>query len=68
MVLRERESITRGWRTLYYGELYDLYPSTNIIYTTTSRQIRWAKHVAREGGCIQNCGEERLRNSIIWKT
>jgi hypothetical protein len=35
-VLREipgskRESVIRGWRTLYYGELHDLYPSTNII-------------------------------------
>jgi len=37
-----------GNKELY--DLYDLYPSPNIILVIKSRKIRWARHVAHYGG------------------
>ena len=41
--------MTGKWRKLHYGELNDLYCSTNIIRVVKSRRMRWTGHVARTG-------------------
>ena len=45
-----RGKVTAEWRKLHNDELYDLYPSQNIIRMIKSRRMRWAGHVARMGG------------------
>jgi len=45
----KRYEVTRYWRRLHNGELYDLYPSFNIIRVIKSGRMRWAWHVARMG-------------------
>jgi hypothetical protein len=35
------------WRRLHNEELYELYPSLNIISLTKHRRVRWAGHVER---------------------
>jgi hypothetical protein len=37
-----------GWRKLHNKELHDLYSSPSIM--TKSRRMRWAGHIAHEGG------------------
>jgi hypothetical protein len=46
--------VTREWRRLHNGELYDLY-SPNI-WAISSRTMRWAGHVAHRERCIQEFG------------
>jgi hypothetical protein len=41
------DEVTGEWRRLHNEELYDLYPSPNIIRMNTSRSIRWVGHAAR---------------------
>jgi len=43
------DEVTGKWRKLHYGELNDLYCSTNIIRVVKSRRMRWTGHVARTG-------------------
>jgi hypothetical protein len=45
----KRVEVTGGWRTLYNGELRDLYSSPRIIIMIKSRRMGWAGHVARIG-------------------
>ena len=42
-----RDKITEVWRKLHNAELHALYSSPNIIRNLKSRQLRWARHVAR---------------------
>jgi hypothetical protein len=50
----KRDKVTREWRRLHNGELYDLYSSPNIIRVIKSRRIRWAMHVAL-------CGRRKVK-------
>jgi hypothetical protein len=43
------EEVTREWRKMHCGELYNLYSSLDIIRQIKSRRMRWARHVARMG-------------------
>jgi hypothetical protein len=45
----KREEVTGEWRRLHNEELYDLYASSNNIWETKLKRIRWAWHVARMG-------------------
>jgi hypothetical protein len=45
----KRDEITRKWRKLHNGELYNLYTSPDIIRQIKSRKMRLAGHVARMG-------------------
>ena len=38
---------TGEWTRLHNEELYELYPSLNIISLTKHRRVRWAGHVER---------------------
>jgi hypothetical protein len=46
---QKKNEMTRGWRKLHNEELHNLYSLSSIIRMTTSRQMRWAGHVARMG-------------------
>jgi len=46
----KRDEVRGEWRNLSNEEPDDLYFSPNIIRVTTSRRMRWARHVARMGG------------------
>jgi hypothetical protein len=57
----KRDEVTGEWRKLHYEEIYDLYPSTNIVRVIKSRRMRWAGHVARMGesrGVCEGVGGE----------
>jgi len=41
--------VTGEWRKLHKEELNDLYSLPNIVRVVNSRQMRWARHVARMG-------------------
>jgi hypothetical protein len=41
---------TEGWRKLHNEELRDLYSSPSIVRIIKSWRMRWARHVARNGG------------------
>jgi hypothetical protein len=43
------DEIIGGWRKLYNEELHNLYSSPNIISMIKSKEMIWAKHVARMG-------------------
>jgi hypothetical protein len=43
----KREEVTRDWRSLHNGELYDLYRSPNIIWVIKPRTRKWVGHLAR---------------------
>jgi hypothetical protein len=45
----KRDEVTREWRKLHNEELYNLYPSPDIIRQVKSRRMRCAGHVARMG-------------------
>jgi hypothetical protein len=45
----KRDKVTREWRKLHSGELYNLYSSPDIIRQIKSRRMRWAGHEARIG-------------------
>ena len=53
------DEVTGEWRKLY-NELNDLYCSPSIVRVIKSRRMRWAGHVARNGG------EERRIQSFWW--
>jgi hypothetical protein len=42
----KRDDVTGGWRKLPNGPI-DLYFSTNVIWMSKSRRMRWMVHVAR---------------------
>jgi hypothetical protein len=44
-----RDEVTEEWRKLHNEELHNLYSSPDIIRQVKSRQMRWARHVARMG-------------------
>ena len=46
----KRDEVTGKWRRLHNEELYDLYPSPNIVRVMKSRRLRWRGHVAGMGG------------------
>ena len=48
-MLRRIFGAKREWRRLQNEQLYDLYPSPNIVQVVRSRRINWAGHVARMG-------------------
>ena len=43
----KRDEITEEWKKVHNADLYALYSLPNIIRNLKSRQLRWAKHVAR---------------------
>jgi hypothetical protein len=45
----KRDEGTGEWRTLHNEELRDLYCSPTIVRVIKSRQMRWARYVARMG-------------------
>jgi hypothetical protein len=45
----KRDELTGEWRKVLNADLHNLYLSPNIISQITSRQMRWAGHVARMG-------------------
>ena len=45
----KRDDVTGEWRKLHNEELYDLYPSPNIVRLIISKRIRWAGHAAGFG-------------------
>jgi hypothetical protein len=45
----KRDEVTGEWSKLHSEELHILCSSPNIIKQVKSRQMRWAKHVARMG-------------------
>ena len=49
----KRDKVTGQWRILHNDELTDLYSSPNIIRVIKSRRMRWAGHVARNGGRVE---------------
>jgi hypothetical protein len=44
------DEVTGGWRKLHNEDLCDLYSSPSIIRIMKERRMRWARHVARNGG------------------
>jgi hypothetical protein len=46
----KRDKVTGEWRKLHNEELCDLYSSPSIIRIIKWRKMRWASHVARNGG------------------
>jgi hypothetical protein len=44
------DEVTGEWRKLHNKELRDLYSSPSVIRIIKSRRMRWAVHVARNGG------------------
>jgi hypothetical protein len=56
----KRDEVTGGWRKVHNEELHDLYSSPSIVRVIKARRMRWAGHVAHEGGeeCIQHFGWE----------
>jgi hypothetical protein len=46
----ERDEGTGVWRTLHNEELLDLYSSPTTVRVIKSRRMRWAGHVAWNGG------------------
>jgi hypothetical protein len=43
----KRDKVSGEWKRLHNKELYDLYPSANIIWVIQSRRIRWVGHLAQ---------------------
>jgi len=59
--LKGDEVMTGEWRKLHNEELYDLYPSQNIIRVINSRRMRCAGHVT-------GMGDRRgAHRGILWK-
>jgi hypothetical protein len=46
----KRDEVTMEWRRLHNKELYDLYPSPDIVRGMKSRRLRWEGNTARMGG------------------
>jgi len=46
----KRDEVTGEWRKLHNEELSDRYSLPNIVRVVKSRRMRWAGHVARNGG------------------
>jgi hypothetical protein len=51
----KRDEATGGWRGLHNEELYELYPSPNIIRVTKLRRMKWEGHVTRMGERRGSC-------------
>jgi hypothetical protein len=45
----KRDEVTGEWRKLHNEELYNLYPSPNIVRQIKTRRMRWAVYVTRMG-------------------
>jgi hypothetical protein len=62
------QRVTGEWRRLHVEELYDLYPSPNIIPVIKSREIIREEHVARMGmsrhGCRVLVGKTEGKRSL----
>jgi hypothetical protein len=43
------DEVTGEWRKLYNEKLHDLYSSPTVVRVITSRDVRWAGHVAHMG-------------------
>jgi hypothetical protein len=46
----KRDEVMGGWRKLHNEELRDLYSSPSIVRIIRSKRMRWAGHVALNGG------------------
>jgi len=46
----KRDEVTGEWKRLHNEELNDLYSSTNSVWVIKLRKMRWAGHVACNGG------------------
>jgi hypothetical protein len=55
----KRDEVTGKWKRLHNEELYDLYPSPNIVQVMKSRRLRWRGHVA-------GMGERRGAYRVWW--
>jgi hypothetical protein len=63
----QRYGVIRGWRTLHYEELHNLYSSKNIIRMVKSRRIRLAGSVTsmdRKGKVEGNRSLRRPRRRL----
>jgi hypothetical protein len=45
----KKDGVTGGWRRQHNEVLHNLYPSPSIIRIIKSREMKWARHVARMG-------------------
>jgi hypothetical protein len=56
----ERDEVNRERRRLYNEEIYDLYSSPDVTWTTKSRRIRRAGHIV-------HMEDKRGANGYLWK-
>ena len=53
-IFRLKRNKNGEWRRLHKEKLNSLYLLPNIVRTIKSRRLRWAGHVARNGGELSN--------------
>jgi hypothetical protein len=61
------DEVTGKWRKLHNDELYDLYPSQNIIRVISSRRMKCAGHVTGIGD-RRGAHREILWKATTWKS
>jgi hypothetical protein len=61
------DEVTGEWRKLHNDELYDLYPSQNIVRVINSGRMRWAGHVSGMGD-RRGAHKEILWKATTWKS